>query len=409
MTVEKTSVAATSSTASTTQVATRATAQRHSRRTVSTSSPRIAINAAVIGERPTGLGIYAVNAIQALATLGEQLVVYTSRPESIAVAASTQVRRITAAVRPERGRRGHLARLLWVQLGLRRQLRRDRSEVLLSLMPEGLFWPSIPQVVTVHDVLPLHYPREYPRQQYYFRHYVPAVLRQSRAVITISEASRQEIVRAYQVPAEKIHVALCGYDARRFTPYGSGSDVTGFEPYALYVGNVMPHKNLGRLVDAFAVVSNRMRGRLVIRGWGKRQPVETLRARIARHGLEDRVEWQPYASDEELPALYRGARMLVLPSLAEGFGLTALEAMACGTPVITSNTSSLPEVVADAGLLVDPHDTTSIAEAMARLFSDTRLAKELRERGIARASQFTWERAAGVMQKAIHASALEAR
>jgi glycosyltransferase involved in cell wall biosynthesis len=276
-------------------------------------------------------------------------------------------------------------------------------------MPEGLFWPSIPQVVTVHDVLPLHYPREYPRQQYYFRHYVPAVLRQSRAVITISEASRQEIVRAYQVPAEKIHVALCGYDARRFTPYGSGADVTGFEPYALYVGNVMPHKNLGRLVDAFAVVSNRMRGRLVIRGWGKRQPVETLRARIARHGLEDRVDWQPYASDEELPALYRGARMLVLPSLAEGFGLTALEAMACGTPVITSNTSSLPEVVADAGLLVDPHDTTSIAEAMARLFSDTRLAKELRERGIARASQFTWERAAGVMQKAIHASALEAR
>ena len=404
---EKTSVAATSSAGSTTQAATRATAQSHSPRTVPTSSPRIAINAAVIGERPTGLGIYAVNAIQALATLGERLVVYTSRPEAIAVAPSIEVRRITAAVRPERGRRGHLARLLWVQLGLRRQLRRDRSEVLLSLMPEGLFWPSIPQVVTVHDVLPLHYPREYPRQQYYFRHYIPAVLRRSQAIITISEASRLEIIRAYQVPAAKIHVALCGYDARRFTPDGPESDLRGSEPYALYVGNVMPHKNLGRLVDAFAAVSGRMRGRLVIRGWGQRQPVESLRARIARHGLEDRVDWQPYASDGELPALYRGARMLLLPSLTEGFGLTALEAMACGTPVIASNTSSLPEVVADAGLLVDPRDTTTIADAMARLFSDTRLAEELRERGIARASQFTWERAAGVVQRAIHASALE--
>jgi glycosyltransferase involved in cell wall biosynthesis len=411
--LEKTNVSGTDPSLAVTRFERRVTAERRSVRAAPTPagsprpSPLIAVNAAVVGERPTGLGIYAVNAIEALAALGERLMVYTSRPEAITAAPSTQIRRITAAARPERGRRGHLARLLWVQLGLRRQLRRDRPEILLSLMPEGLFWPSIPQVVTVHDVLPLHYPREYPRQQYYFRHYVPAVLRRSRAVITISEASRQEIIRAYQVPAEKIHVALCGYDARRFTPYGPESDVTGSEPYALYVGNVMPHKNLGRLVDAFATVSGRMRGRLVIRGWGKRQPVETLRARIARHGLEDRVDWQPYASDGELPALYRGARMLVLPSLAEGFGLTALEAMACGTPVITSNTSSLPEVVADAGLLVDPHDTTTIAEAMARLFSDTRLAKELRERGIARASQFTWERAAGVVQRAIHASALE--
>jgi glycosyltransferase involved in cell wall biosynthesis len=163
----------------------------------------------------------------------------------------------------------------------------------------------------------------------------------------------------------------------------------------------MPHKNLERLVDAFAVVASRLPGRLVIRGWGKRQPVEALRARIARNGLEGRVEWHPYAGEKELPGLYRGARMLLLPSLAEGFGLTALEAMACGTPVITSNTSSLPEVVGDAGLLVDPRDPTAIVEAMARLFSDDRLAKELRERGLARAPRFTWERVGRAVQGAI--------
>jgi glycosyltransferase involved in cell wall biosynthesis len=276
-------------------------------------------------------------------------------------------------------------------------------------MPEGLFFPPVPQVATVHDLLPLYYPREYPRQQYYFRYYIPAVLRRSGAVITISEASRSEIIRVYGVAAEKVHVALCGYDARRFTPYGPEFNVTGFEPYALYVGNILPHKNLGRLVDAFAEMAGRMPGRLVIRGWGKRGHVEALRARIARHGLEDRVDWQPYAGDEELPALYRGARMLLLPSLAEGFGLTALEAMACGTPVITSNTSSLPEVVGDAGLLVDPRDTTAIAEAIGRLFADDRLAKELRERSLARAPRFTWERVGRVVQGAISSIAPEDR
>jgi glycosyltransferase involved in cell wall biosynthesis len=372
------------------------------------SSSLIAVNAAVVGERPTGLGVYAVNTIQALAARGERLVVYTSRPEAIA-APQADVRRITASVRPERGRLGHLARLLWVQLGLRRRLRQDRPELLLSLMPEGLFAPPVPQVVTVHDLLPLYYPREYPRQQYYFRYYVPAVLRRSRAVITISEASRREIIRVYQVPAEKVHVALCGYDARRFTPYGPEHGAADSDQYALYVGNVMPHKNLGRLVEAFAVVAGQMEGRLVIRGWGKRQPVEALQARIARLGLEDRVDWQPYASDDELPALYRGARMLLLPSLSEGFGLTALEAMACGTPVIASNTSSLPEVVDDAGLLIDPYDTAAIAEAMARLFTDDRLAKELRERGLARAPRFTWERVGRVVQEAISSIAQEGR
>jgi glycosyltransferase involved in cell wall biosynthesis len=360
----------------------------------------VAVNASVVGERPTGLGIYAINAIQALAALGERLVVYTSRPEAIA-APGAEVRRITTAVRPERGARGHLSRLLWVQAGLRSRLRQDRPDVLLSLTPDGLLLPPVPQITTVHDLLPLYYPREYPRQQYYFRYYVPAVLKRSRAVITISEASRREIIRAYRVPPEKVHVALCGYDPRRFNPYGPAFDTTGWDQYALYVGNVMPHKNLERLVDAFAAVARRQPGRLVIRGWGKRRPVEALRARIARHGLESRVDWQQYADDGELPRLYRGARMLLLPSLAEGFGLTALEAMACGTPVITSNTSSLPEVVGDAGLLVDPYDVAAIAEAMARLFSDDRLAKELRERGLTRAPGFTWEQVGRPIQRAV--------
>jgi glycosyltransferase involved in cell wall biosynthesis len=172
-------------------------------------------------------------------------------------------------------------------------------------------------------------------------------------------------------------------------------------PYALYVGNVLPHKNLVRLVEAFAVVARRVPCRLVLRGWGRPVHVEPLRERIAALGLEGCLDWQPYAPAEELPRLYRGARMLVLTSLHEGFGLTALEATACGTPVVTSNTSSLPEVVGDAALVIDPLDVDALADAMTRLFTDDRLADDLRQRGLARAALFSWERTGRAVQAVI--------
>jgi len=356
----------------------------------------IAVNAAIVGERPTGLGLYALQLIAALDALGERLIVYTSQPDLVRARRAT-VCAIPAAIRPERGARWHLSRLLWVQTGLRLRVRAAKPALLLNLFPEGLLAPRVPQVTVIHDLLPLHYPEEYPRQQHYFRYYVPAVLRFSRAVIVSSESTRRDLLNLYHLPPEKLCVIHPGYDARRFSPDGADSHA---EPYALYVGNVMPHKNLIRLVEAFAKAARGPR-KLVIRGWGRRRHVRALRERIAALGLEARVDWEPYAKAEELPRLYRGARMLLLPSLYEGFGLTALEAMACGTPVITSNTSSLPEVVGDAALLVDPLDTAAIAEAIARLFTDDHLAQELRERGLGRAQLFSWEKTGRAVQAAM--------
>jgi glycosyltransferase involved in cell wall biosynthesis len=362
----------------------------------------IAVNAAIVGERPTGLGIYALSLIRALDDLGERLAVFTSRPDLVSLAHGT-ARPAPASVRPERGALGHLLRLLWIQTGFRRRLRAVDPGLLLNLMPEGILAPSVPQVTVVHDLLPLIYPEEYPRQQYYFRYYVPAVLRFSHAVLVISESTRRDLLRFYRLPPDRVHVVLSGYDAARFSPEGPAA--ARAEPYALFLGNVMPHKNLPRLVEAFATGGA---GKLVIRGWGKPRHVRALQARIAALGIEGRVDWQPYARVEELPALYRGARMLLLPSLHEGFGLTALEAMACGTPVVTSNVSSLPEVVGDAALLVDPDDTASIADASARLFADDQLAKELRERGLERARRFSWEKTGRAVQTILRRVADEA-
>ena len=365
---------------------------------------RIAVNASIVGDHPTGLGHYALHVVSALDALGEHLTVYTSRPDFVD-APRARIRRISTGVQPERGPLGHLRRLLWTQTMLWVYVRRDRPRLLLNLTSEGLLWSSVPQVTVLHDLLPLIFPEEYPRQQYYYRHFVPSVLHRSRAVIVPSESTGRDLIRFYPgVASDRIHVVLLGYDERLF-PLGAPAAVeAGREPYALYVGNVMPHKNLLRVVEAFAVAARRGPGRLVIRGAGRPRHVRALRERIARLGLDSRVDWQPYASGEALPALYRGARMLLLPSLAEGFGLTALEAMACGTPVITSNTSSLPEVVGDAALLVDPLDTEDLAEAIARLLADDRLAKELSERGLARAPQFTWKRTGLGVQAAMLAA-----
>jgi glycosyltransferase involved in cell wall biosynthesis len=328
------------------------------------------------------------------------LVVYTSRPELIR-APEARIERVPAALRPERGAAGHLARLVWTQTGLRLRVARARPRMLLNLMPEGLLRPAVPQVTVVHDLLPLRYPGEYPRQQYYFRHYVPAVLRHSRAVIVSSESTRRDLLEFYRLSPETLRVVLLGCDTARFTAAAIPAARAG-APYALFVGNVMPHKNLLRLVEAFADAVVGIAGRLVIRGWGRAAHVRALEERIAALGIADRVEWRRYATDDELPDLYRRARMLVLPSLYEGFGLTALEAMACGTPVVVSNRSSLPEVVGDAGVFVDAEDRASMAAAIRRLFTDDAFAKAHAELGLARAQLFSWEKTACAVQSILH-------
>ena len=359
----------------------------------------VAVNAAILGDRPTGLGLYALHLVHGLTALGERLVVYTSRPELLD-GSGARVERVPSALRPERGAAGHLARLLWTQSGLRLRVARERPRVLLNLMPEGLLRPPVPQVTVVHDVLPLRYPEEYPRQQHYFRHYVPAVLRASRAVIVSSESTRRDLLYFYRVPAERLRVVLLGHDSHRFAP-AAPDDRRDEEPYALFVGNVMPHKNLLRLVEAFAQATAGIPGRLVIVGGGRPTHVRALEARIESLGIGGRIECRRYVTDEALPALYRGARMLVLPSLYEGFGLTALEAMACGTPVVASDRSSLPEVVGEAGVLVDAEDTASIAAAIRRLFTDDLLAKTHAVLGLARARRFSWEATARGVQSVL--------
>jgi O-antigen biosynthesis alpha-1,2-mannosyltransferase len=229
-----------------------------------------------------------------------------------------------------------------------------------------------PSVVTIHDLIHLHQPLRNPAARLYARLMLGRAVRRAARVLTVSEAVRRDLI-AFGCAAEKIVVTPNGIDAR-FTP-GDG----GERGYFLYVGNDKPHKNVARLVEAFG----RVGGRLVLAG----APFE--RFREARG-----VETRGFVEDEELLGLYRGATALVLPSIEEGFGLPAAEAMACGVAVITSTAPALVEITGDAALHADAKDVDALADAMRRVASDDALHASLAARGIERARTFTWEKCA---------------
>jgi glycosyltransferase involved in cell wall biosynthesis len=300
-------------------------------------------------------------------------------------------------VRPERGMRGHLMRLIWVQTALRVRTWAAGVEALLNTVPEAILGSRIPQVTVVHDLLPLFFQTEYPRQQYYFRSLVPRVLRRSRVIVAVSESTRRDIVESYGIAPEHVRVIYPGYDPESYSVCERHRPDPGEEPYLLYVGNLLPHKNLLRLLDALAILRRRRRARLIIRGDGQPVYARAVRERVETLGLGRDVSFQGYAAEGRLRDLYAGAVCLVLPSLHEGFGLPVLEAMACGTPVITSSSSSLPEVGGDAALRVDPHDAIAWADAMYRVLTEQDLRDDLRERGLKWVRAFSWRRTAEQM------------
>lgn len=362
---------------------------------------RIVVNASNVDHVMSGLGVYSVNLIRELNKLHDDLVVYTSCPQVCEVV-SAQVRKISGKVQPSRGQEGHFRRIIWTQTSLPLRLLTDRASLFLSPLPEGMLFPCVPQVIVVHDVLPLHFPKEYPRQQYYFRYCVPILLRKSQAIVADSENTKRDIITCYGIEADRVRVIFAGYDKKR---YRMGIDVEGVKQkygltsYLLYVGNLLPHKNLRRLFHAFARIAWRLPHTLVIAGNKDPRYYPALEAEVQALGLQHKVLFLDYVLTDEIPNLYAGAEVLVFPSLYEGFGLPPLEAMACGTPVIVSNVSSLPEVVRDAALLVDPYDVEGMAQGMLRVLSENGLLEVMRRKGLERAKSFSWEETAQSMLK----------
>lgn len=364
-------------------------------RRISDVSLRIAVNASIYDGRPSGLGTYTRELIRAWRGLDDELVVFTSRPSAF-----SNARAILSFGEPSRGMPGHAWRLLWSQTALPVRVERSRSQVLLNTVPEGPLWVSIPQVTVVHDVLPLFFPTDLPRQQWYFRRFVSAVLRVTRVMVADSAQTREDVLHHYGFDPSRVLVVVPGVDHARFRPApDTATPPFGLTRYFLYVGNLLPHKNLPRLLTAFS----RVRGdaTLVIAGYRDPRYWPDLAARAHALGIAEKVKSLDFVPTDALPALYAGALAVVIPSLYEGFGLPVVEAMACGAPVVASKTGGLREAAGDAAVLVDPHDEEAITEALQRLADDADLRRQLATLGLAHAAQFTWEMTARGVRMAI--------
>jgi glycosyltransferase involved in cell wall biosynthesis len=277
-----------------------------------------------------------------------------------------------------------------------------REGVTLFHAPHYVLPPlvSCRSVVTIHDCIHLMFPQYLPNRiaLNYARTSMALAARRATRVLTVSESSKRDIVRFFGTAADKIDVIYNAYD-ERFAVEPREEDVIRVreryqlhDEFVLYAGNVKPHKNLERLIEAFHLVRSRGLDHLKLVMIGDEiSKYAALRRAVHRNQLHQYVRFLGYMPEETLAVLYRLAGVFVFPSLYEGFGLPPLEAMASGTPVVTSNVSSLPEVAGDAAVLVDPYDPQAIGDGIYRVLTDEHLRRDLRKKGIARAHQFSWE------------------
>ncbi|MFN8455524.1 MAG: glycosyltransferase family 1 protein [Anaerolineae bacterium] len=305
---------------------------------------------------------------------------------------------------------------LWTHVRLAAELRLHPPSALFVPAHVLPLYCPVPALVTIHDLGYRHYPEAHrPFDRWYLEWTTRRHTRVARHLIADSQATKADLIHFYGANPERITVVYLGRDEtlqRVVDPHGLAAAKAKYQiegDYLLYLGTLQPRKNLLRLVEAFANLANlpgfeNMEGfaslKLVIAG-SKGWLYEEIFARVQALGLGGRVLFPGFIAAEDKASLLSGALAYVFPSLYEGFGLPVLEAMACGTPVLTSHTSSLPEVAGEAALLVDPHNTAQITQGLSQLISQPDLRRHLVERGYRQIQQFSWAKAAAQVRDII--------
>ena len=357
----------------------------------------ILVNLSIVFSKPTGISNYATNVFPYLKALNPTLLTAQNYPEFNCYP-------VRDNLTPAQGTKGHLNRLIWTQFELSQIYKKLKSQLLFSPLPEAPLFSNSRFVVMVHDFIPLRFPKGFSPLLPYHRYYIPQVVAQAQHVICNSQATANDIIKFCQIPASKITPIPLAHDGNHFRPLfgkrgeggrgGEGERGRGGNDgfYYLYIGRHDPYKNLHRLIAAFAAIPNCKDCELWLAGSTDARYTPALRSQAEELNISDRVKFLDYVSYSELPKIINSAIALVFPSMWEGFGFPVLEAMACGTPVITSNLSSLPEVAGDAAILINPYNTSEITEAMHTIATDKKLRDRLSAQSITRAKQFSWEK-----------------
>lgn len=295
---------------------------------------------------------------------------------------------------------------LWTQIALPIKLTfGQKIDIFFTLGHYGPRFSKIPYVVTIFDLSYLHYPNLFNKNDLYqLVNWSKYSIQKSKHIFTISESTKEDIVKNYNINPSKISITHMGYNQTTFMPQTKSTiekvktkyKIEG--DYIIYVGTLQPRKNIECLVEAFNQVIQNQESKihnlkLVIvgkKGW----LYDTIFQKVQNLNLTSKVIFTDYVPEEDLPALIAGSKLYILPSLYEGFGIPVVEAQACGVPVVVSNTSSLPEVVGDSGILVDPQRLSSIAGGINKILSDEKLSKELVTKGFVNIRRFSWQKCA---------------
>ena len=343
-------------------------------------SNQIIINLSVIFSKPTGISNYAKSIFPYLKSLNPTLLTAENYPDFNCYPVPNNLT-------PADGTKGHLRRLLWTQFQLPKIYQTLKSQLLFSPIPEAPLYTNCRFIVTAFDMIPLRFPNRLSPLTTYHKYYTPEVFKQAEHIICISESTANDIIQFYQIPSHKITSILLAGDNSHFQFLNLPT-----RNYFLYVGRQDPYKNLQRLITAFSALPHRNDYELWLAGPYDKRYSPLLEIQTQELGISHLVKFLNYVSYDELPIIINQAIALVFPTLWEGFGLPVLEAMACGTPVITSNVSSLPEVAGDAAILINPYNIEEITAAMQAIINDSETRKQLSEKGLKRANQFSWEK-----------------
>ncbi len=365
---------------------------------------RIAFDGRYINDRYHGIGRYAFRLLEALVELADvaypdrRFIIFCGKePDSrfdwgkVLAKASVEIR---VGPWPPYWPQEQFA---WPRL-----LKQCRVDLFFSPHFTAPLLAPIPIIVTVHDLIFDRYPDYMPQRwaRPYYRMMMRLSTYRARQIITVSKATGADLQRFYKIPERKLRVVPEGVDPN-YTTIPDELEMQALKEryqlansFILSVGARRPHKNLDRLVQAIALLEPETAPQLVFAGLPDPRFPDHARQAAKRFGLDGRVRFLGWVPEVDLPGLYRLARVAVFPSLIEGFGLPALEAMACGTPVISSNTSSFPEVIGGAGLQVDPQDPNALAAALKEVLHDEQRRQEMSAAGRKRAAEFTWRKAA---------------
>ena len=344
-------------------------------------------NCSYISKENTGIG---ETAFQLMKNIISREIIFLSPIE----VKEKNVIKIPENLSPNKSIFTHIRRLFWVQFQVPKLMKENRINTFISPLPEAPLFSGVTSIVLVHDLIPLRFPK-LSFSFFYNLFYVPLVLHQSKIILCNSYSTAKDISKIYRIPVKKIKVIKLGFDKNLYYPENRIR-----ENFFLVIGRHNPYKNLARLLKAFKIFNNK-NYKIIFIGPCDKRFTPKLKKLAKELNIDDQCEWRDWVASEEKLNLLKSCKALYIISLWEGFGLPALEALACGTKVVSSNKGGLPEIVSGIGTIVNPKDIKQITNTMEKISLENQLSNGYQEKGILKSKEYSWKLAAKAIENLI--------